>query len=247
MNLIIDIGNTSTKIFIFSESRVVNWLQTSNMTIKILNELFIKYPKITNCIVSSVKLGYESEIDFLKKKCQECIVMSHTTPLPIRNHYETPQSLGLDRLAAAVGAWYHKPDTNSLIIDAGTAITIDILTCKAEFLGGNISPGIQMRYRALHEFTGKLPLVENKEIDRLWGRNTTEAIRLGVQLGAEYELQAYIDTYKSLYESLTVFISGGDSFFFVKKLKNTIFAPNLVAEGLHEILLRNQQKKLNLF
>ncbi len=156
------------------------------------------------------------------------------------NCYKTPETLGKDRIAAAVGGFDLYPDTNLLIIDAGTAITYDIVNDKHQFLGGNISPGIEMRFKALHQFTGKLPLVKQQNFGKLYGTSTEEAIRAGVQNGVVFEIDKAIDTFKEFYKNLKVIITGGDAEFFDKKLKNSFFVNfNLTALGLNRILEYN--------
>ena len=148
--------------------------------------------------------------------------------------------MGKDRIAAMVGAFDLYPDTNVLVIDAGTAITYDLLNDKGRYLGGNISPGLEMRYKALHRFTDKLPLVNQGNMEQLYGQTTEEAIRAGVQHGIVFEADKAIDTFKEFYNNLKVIITGGDAKFFDKKLKNSFFVHfNLTALGLNRILEHN--------
>ena len=171
------------------------------------------------------------------------LLLDHQTPLPIRNRYLTKETLGYDRIAAAVEASARFPGQDILIIDAGTAITIDFVNSENEFLGGNISPGLLMRYRALHEFTGKLPLVEPADQDALLGDDTEGAIRAGVQNGIIFELDGYINEQKKRYPRLQILMTGGDAVFFDKNLKNYIFVDlNLNLFGLHRILEYNVER-----
>jgi type III pantothenate kinase len=165
------------------------------------------------------------------------IDLSHSTPLPFKNLYRTPENLGKDRIAAAAGAFAAFPDTHTLIIDMGTAITFDILTSAGNYLGGNISPGLAMRFRALHAFTSRLPQLEKDEFSDDPGTDTRSAIISGVQKGILYEIQGYIEHFSKLYPGLKVILTGGDGDFFAKPLKSPIFViPNLVLCGLNFIL-----------
>ena len=167
---------------------------------------------------------------------------NHTTRLPIEIDYSTPTSLGTDRIANAVGAYKAYPKTNVLIIDFGTCIKFDVITAKGVFKGGAISPGVQMRFKAMHQMTGMLPLIKEwSENDEHWpGKNTKGSMVSGVIEGIHAEILRYIDLGNEHYNKLTVIATGGDFSFFDKAFKNIIFAnPYLTLHGLHEILLYN--------
>jgi len=173
----------------------------------------------------------------LQDKFETFIELQSNTPLPIENCYDSKETLGKDRIAAVVGAFDIDPNTNVLVIDAGTAITYDIITAEGKYLGGNISPGLEMRYKALSQFTGKLPKVEKAEFNKLYGKTTEQAIRAGVQNGFVYEVDSTINSFKEFYNNLKVIITGGDAEFFDKKLKNSFFVHfNLTSIGLNRIL-----------
>jgi type III pantothenate kinase len=200
--------------------------------------------QLNQAILSSVKPVDEELIRFLSQNFQLFIELDQHTPLPIENLYKTPETLGKDRIAAAVGANELFPGQNVLIIDAGTAITYDMVSEKNEFLGGNISPGLQMRFKALNQFTGKLPLINYSDEFQLIGRNTEDAIRAGVQNGILYEIERTIETFNRNYENLQIVMTGGDSIFFDKKLNYSIFVHfNLTLIGLNRILEHNAKKK----
>lgn len=168
------------------------------------------------------------------------IALNAGTPLPFRNLYATPQTLGKDRVAAVAGALARFLGQNCLVIDAGTCITYDVLTADGDYLGGNISPGIGLRFRALPVFTAGLPIVEAGETAGLVGNSTETAIRHGVQLGALWEMQGAIEAMQQHWERLNVLLTGGDAEYFAKNLKTRIFAsPDLVLEGLNKILTYN--------
>ena len=166
------------------------------------------------------------------------------TPVPIGNAYLTPATLGRDRLAAAVGAAALYPGRNALIVDLGTAVTIDLLSADGVFRGGCISPGMAMRFRALHEYTASLPLCDATDSERAVGRTTDEAIRLGVMNSIAFEIEGYVARLEGEFEDLCVIFTGGDAKFFVKRIKNTIFANcNLVFYGLNRILEYNASEE----
>lgn len=214
------------------------------LTVNHLQMLKDEHIQLNQAILSSVKPVDEELIRFLSQNFQLFIELDHHTPLPIENLYETPETLGKDRIAAAVGANELFPGQNILIIDAGTAITYDVVSEKNEFLGGNISPGLQMRFKALNQFTGKLPLINYSDEFQLIGRNTEEAIRAGVQNGILYEIERTIETFNRNYENLQIVMTGGDSIFFDKKLNYSIFVHfNLTLIGLNRILEHNAKKK----
>jgi len=203
-----------------------------------------EHPQMTQAILSSVKPVDDEILQFLSGNFDLFIELDHQTELPIKNLYETPETLGKDRLAAAVGANELFPDQNLLIIDAGTAITYDLVSEKNEFIGGNISPGLQMRFKALNHFTGKLPLVSYSDEFQNIGRNTTDAIRAGVQNGILYEIAQTIELFNKNYQNLQIVMTGGDSIFFDKKLNYTIFVHfNITLIGLNRILEYNAKNK----
>jgi len=203
-----------------------------------------EHPQLNQAILSSVKSVDNEILQFLSGNFDLFIELDHLTELPIENLYETPETLGKDRLAAAVGANELFPDQNLLVIDAGTAITYDLVSEKNQFLGGNISPGLQMRFNALNHFTGKLPLVSYSDEFQPIGKNTTEAIRAGVQNGILFEIDRTIDLFNRNYQNLQIVMTGGDSIFFDKKLNYSIFVHfNITLIGLNRILEHNAKKK----
>lgn len=205
-----------------------------------IQALITEYPDINQGIISTVRKDEPSLAGLLQDKGVGVLKLDHLTPLPIRNSYRTKETLGYDRIAAAVGANARYPGQDILIIDMGTAITIDFVSSKNEFLGGNISPGLLMRFRSLHEFTSRLPQVEPAEQNVLLGDDTESAIRAGVQNGIIFELDGYINEQKMRYPRLQVLMTGGDAVLFDKKLKNSIFVDlNLNLFGLHRILEYN--------
>jgi type III pantothenate kinase len=267
MNLVIDQGNSSAKIALFEGDALVKVFHTEALSEGLLFEIIREFrPKAG--ILCSVKEQFQRPViprltrDLLKKNadCQEIagqarndnqcqktfetvpfFELNYQLPLPLTLNYQTPETLGMDRIAAAVGAAAQKPATPLLIIDIGTAITIDYVSAEGVYNGGNISPGVDLRFKALHQFTGRLPLVNEKGDIPPLGYDTETAIRSGVIKGIIRELDSYIDEYKKKYNIFT-FLTGGHAFYFESKLKNAIFADgNLVLKGLNAILIYQQK------
>lgn len=240
MNLVIDIGNSRTKIAVFQKQEIIHDELFEALHEKDLYRLQKKYSGLNQVIISSVK-DYRDELkSYLGTSFETFIELSAKTPLPLINRYDTPATLGKDRLAAVVGATVLFPGKNVLVIDAGTAITYEVITAQNEYLGGNISPGLQTRFRALHHFTGRLPLSNINEEANLIGKSTESAIQAGVQYGLLFEIEKYIEHFNTIYENLEIIITGGDAKFFDKKLKNSIFVNfNLTLIGLNRILEYN--------
>lgn len=243
MNLVIDIGNSVSKGAVFDRHSCIKMLTRDHISGKDIQALLTDYPEIGQSIISTVRQDEPSFAGLLRDAGIRILKLDHRTPLPIRNRYKTKETLGYDRIAAAVGASARFPGQDILIVDMGTAITIDFISSKNEFLGGNISPGLLMRFRSLHEFTGRLPRVEPAHQDALLGDDTSSAIRAGVQNGIIFELDGYINEQKKRYPHLKVLMTGGDAVFFDKKLKNSIFVDqNLNLFGLHRILEYNVER-----
>ena len=243
MNLAIDIGNSFAKLAIIDQGQVVDFLKTENLDIPYLEEILTHYPTIDAAILASSRPSDEEVEHWLKDRMKRFIRFDSQVEVPIRNAYRTPQTLGSDRLAAAVGAHALYPGSPVLVVDFGTAITIDLVSAQGEFLGGNISPGAMTRFKALHHFTKKLPLCGLTEETVLLGGDSFEAIESGVINGIVYEIEGYIRELKQKYDGLRIIFTGGDGNFFAKRLKNPIFATyDLVAYGLNRILEYHAQK-----
>lgn len=242
MQLCIDQGNSSIKVGIFEGDNLIETFIFQQFGEKEITRLFSSYP-ITATIFSTVALRDELLISQLKKTSKFFLELTHTTPIPIENKYATPESLGKDRLAGVIGAAFLKSGCDLLVIDAGSAITYDFIDSQGAYWGGSISPGIDLRFRALNEFTKKLPLVslDESETDlRFLGNDTTTSISSGVLYGIVFEIDGYIDNLKKQCPELSIFLTGGNAFYLVNKLKNAIFANrNLVLIGLNRILQHN--------
>ena len=239
LNLIIDIGNTMAKVALFDNNDIVEVLTESNYSLGCLAELCARYP-IEQGIVATVIDLNEQVLTDLAALSFPLLWLNHQTPLPVVNLYETPETLGYDPMAAVVGANEQFPDKDILVVDAGTCITYEFIDSKGQYHGGNISPGMQMRFKALHQFTGRLPLIDSNGRKLPMGRDTETAMRAGVLKGIEYEISGYIESMKHKYPELLVFLTGGDEFSFETNVKSVIFADRfLVLKGLNRILNYN--------
>lgn len=239
--LVIDQGNTLTKVALFGKDGLVFVRQFSTFTASDINSLGIIQEEISAGIISSVS----SDPRIIKElfTSVDWLILDHKTPLPVTNNYSTPETLGKDRIAAVVAAASVFPDKDVLVIDAGTAITYDLISKDKIYIGGSISPGLAIRLKALHTFTGRLPLFEVTVFDDLIGRDTYGSILSGVMHGAIFEINGFINEYERLYPGLEIILTGGDAIYFDKKLKSHIFAsPNLVLNGLKLILQHNFEK-----
>lgn len=235
MNLIIDIGNTLTKVAITDGDNVIFNNRYEIFTKETLNALLSEYSP-QKAIISAVGKKDINVIDYLKNQLHT-VELDFKTELPIENLYKTPETLGRDRIAAVVGANYLYPSTDVLVIDSGTAITYDLISRNAKYLGGAISPGISLRYKSLHQYTANLPLLDSIDNHLIIGTSTTECIESGVLNGVIGEVDHYIKQIKAEFPAIKVVFTGGDANFFVNKLKNSIFVvQNLVIIGLNRIL-----------
>ncbi|MDR0295712.1 MAG: type III pantothenate kinase [Prevotellaceae bacterium] len=234
MNLLIDIGNSGAKVAIADKGRFLTMKHYNKLTFEALLPFLEQYcPEAAICSSVADENDQSAICKMLGKYVKKIIPFNHTTPVPIKNCYATPETLGIDRLAAAVGANHLFPATDCLIFDCGTALTIDILSRNGEFLGGNISPGMQTRFKALNTFTAKLPLEDIAENVPLMGTTTTTAIQAGVFHGLSYEIETYINKNPHC----TIIFSGGDALFFVRNIKKSIFVVcNLVLIGLNQVI-----------
>lgn len=242
MNLIIDAGNRSVKLAVFDEGKLIfhQNIATEHVARQV-KEVCDHYSGIERSIVCSVGNLDQKVIAVLAIFC-EVHELSHLSKTPFKNSYATPQTLGLDRIALAAAAFYYHPKGNTLVIDAGTCVTYDMVNDYGEYLGGAISPGLHMRYRALHEHTAKLPLLTPKDFNDFIGNSTETGIQSGVVNGICLEIDGVIDQYRSRFADLTVILTGGDAQFLSKRLKNTIFADSkFLLEGLNYLLEYNKQ------
>jgi type III pantothenate kinase len=235
MNIVVDYGNSSAKVGIF-EGAVLKEKHIFREE-DALQHFLQNFPAV-HFIISSVNKD-AARISGWTHAAQK-FVLHHTLPLPIRNLYATPHTLGVDRLAGVCGAQQMFPGTHCLVIDAGTCITYDFLDRAGAYHGGSISPGLNMRFEAMHTFTARLPLVQVSEAVELIGNSTETCLQSGVVHGLIEEIDGIIRRYQEKFEGLRVILCGGDALFFENKLKASIFAsPELVLSGLNSILIHN--------
>jgi len=227
--LVVDIGNTFIKTAIFEQDELICAEHFETLDVATINVLLNKYA-IDQAIISTVKKHSQEWEPGLQQKVP--VTYFNTGMVTgIKNHYRTPQTLGLDRLAAVAGAHKLYPGNNSLVIDGGTCITYDWVDAEGNYFGGSISPGLNMRYNALNHYTSALPLVmQDAGFDSKLGDNTETAIRSGIQNGIKYELLGFIESYAPNKQQLNIILTGGDSNFFASLLKNSIFAPCIKIE-----------------
>jgi len=246
-NLTIDNGNTSVKVAFFIGTQVVATNRFMRRDVRLLERFISSYKPDTAVVCSTASTTASQRIEQLvDQRCRRVLHLTHETPLPIRLGYSTPQSLGRDRIATATGAWTiaQRLDNQSdvLVIDAGTAITYDLVTSDGCFVGGNIAPGVALRFKSLHEHTGRLPLIDTDGDTPVVGYDTSTAIRSGVMLGILGEIRSYMADLKLSHPNLMVFITGGDGKMLHTRLgdKDIIYNEHLAAEGLNRIHLYNQ-------
>lgn len=241
MNLVVDIGNTFVKFAVFDKNNIVfdEHFKIDEFTTKV-RKVFEAFPKIETAIYASVGATEKKYISVLSLFCK-VHVLSHQSKVPFKNSYATPQTLGIDRIALATAAYYHAPHKNTLVIDAGTCITYDMVNDFDEYLGGAISPGLEMRYKAMHQQTSALPMLTLEAPIDLIGNTTRSSMHSGVVYGVCAELDGIIDRYATRFKDLTVILTGGDAHFLSKRLKNTIFADSkFLLKGLNYLLEYNK-------
>lgn len=251
MNLCIDQGNSRTKVALMTdEGKMVKHLIYKSFSSAEVERLFELYD-ITDSIISSVVDIEAAVVNTLARRSQHFVLFDHMTPVPIVNKYETPQTLGQDRLAAAVGAKSLCPNENLLIIDVGSAITYDFVSAEGEYLGGNIAPGLKMRFTMLQRMTKKLPMVDvdENELIPLFGKNTRDAIAAGVIRGVAYEVKGYMRTLKEKMPHFQTFLTGGHAPYVLNNVRTSRnekrelhYEKHLVLIGLNTILVYDKTK-----
>ncbi len=237
-SLCIDIGNTRAKIAVFGDQGMITHDFRSRLSQRYILGLLAEYD-IDSAIISSTRFKNKAFVKAIKNAVP-LTELSFETTVPVNNMYSTPETLGMDRIAAAVGAYTKEPGRAHLIIDAGSCMTLDVVDESGRYLGGNISPGVHMRIKAMNDHTDKLPLVDIAYHDDIIGKNTVMALQNGAVRGTIFEIEAFIDHVKSRYRGINTILTGGDAEFLANKLKTKILAnPYLVLEGLYKILKHN--------
>lgn len=238
MSLVIDIGNSYIKLAVFRQDKIVYEKQSVKFLVKDLKAIHKKFP-FEHVILSTVRTSLPSFTNYLKRNFK-FLQLTHNTSQPVKMLYKTPSTLGLDRLAAIVGAYHEKTGKNVLVVDIGTCITYDFLDSHGVYHGGNIAPGVELRLLAMHDYTSALPLVKRANNEDVLGKSTKTAMQNGAVKGIKFEIESFIRTLTKKTKNLTVILTGGDASYFGEMLESKIFVdPKLVLKGLHEILKYN--------
>lgn len=233
--LIVDAGNTRIKVAHYQQEELLNLSILETAEMNRFSETISAYPYSCS-ILSSV--CSEAETESMRSKLKNCLLLKDAK-LPIEIDYDTPQTLGADRIANAV-AIAHLSKTAALSIDIGTCIKCDFVDAEKRYLGGSISPGIKLRYRSLNDYTAALPLLDDTESENLIGKDTRQSISSGVLNGIRGEITFFMNNYLELHPNLTIFMTGGDAPHFDYSRKKNIFAiENLTLYGLLLILKAN--------
>jgi len=238
MNLAIDIGNTHVKAGWFEKHHLVKVQPRTSL--ELLAAQIRQHPP-ERSIVSSVS-SFTEELREIIPNSNRFVVLDGTTPLPFQNTYRTPTTLGTDRIAAVAGAYAQFPNRNVLVIDAGTCITYDLLTGEGRYVGGSISPGLRMRWQAMHTFTSRLPLVSvdspvaSKNISFI-GQSTKAGLKSGGLVGMAAEIDQIIRRYADKFAALQVVTCGGDIEYLQPWISSEhTYVPELVLIGLNSIV-----------
>ena len=240
MQLVIDIGNTRIKYYVFDGNIILDSFSEELINWEFpLNKIKKSYPGLSKAILSDVNGSFEKPLQFALKKFQwfRCSI---DLKLPFTTRYNPSLELGEDRIALLAASAYLYPKQDVLVIDLGSCITYDLLDKEAVHQGGSISPGFSTRYKSMHRYSGKLPLLIPKKIKEDYGRSSETALHSGVYNGIINELKGVIEAYQLKYEHLTIILTGGDAEMLPKPFKNSIFAhSNFLAKGLNHILVMN--------
>lgn len=237
MKLVLDIGNTLGKLVVYEQEDEVFSAQfeLGEMHATLI-ELFLNFPEIKQAILCSV-VSIEPQIQLFLKEKTTLLEVNSQMKLPFDNRYETPETLGADRIGLVAAAAFKFPKKNCLIVDAGSCVTYDFISSDGVYRGGAISPGLQMRFKAMHLHTNKLPFVTIKEDYIALGTDTQKSILAGTVNGLVYEIEGWQKSLETTHKDLTLILTGGDAQFLSKRLKNTIFAhSNFLVEGLSQLL-----------
>lgn len=236
MLLAVDVGNTKIKAAVFEDDALLEkFIFGKNDSEKKIEKIFSGYPGLADSVLSSVGAGHNEVISLLQKYSRVTVI-NHQSVFPFQNLYETPLTLGIDRMVLSAGAAMLFPEESKLIIDAGTCVTYDFTDSQNNYHGGAISPGLRLRYEAMHNFTAKLPLLYPEIPVHYTGNTTKQSMHSGVVNGLLFEIEGFISRYNQDYGSITVILTGGDAEFLAVRLKNTIFAnSNFLLESLNKL------------
>lgn len=240
INLCIDWGNTQVKAAIFNDEQLVEVVAgNASEAVSTITDFIEKHQPV-KAILCTVANNTADVVQLVKGKVKSFMMLDEHTHLPIMNAYSSPGTLGMDRVALATAAYLEHPDKNNLVISLGTCITYNFVQKNKTFRGGAISPGLQMRLKAMHQFTDKLPEAPVDGDLLLLGYDTDTCLRSGAVFGMAAEIDGMIKEFENQYTDFNAVLTGGDAPFFASKLKNKIFAdPNLLMKGLNLILKYN--------
>jgi type III pantothenate kinase len=232
--LCLDYGNTRQKFAVFSGGEIIETGVVEGGDAVSLRSVIMKFQPDRSILSSVINHSFATEE--LLEAHTKFHLLSHKSKLPVTTPVGKPDTIGADRLALVVGAAHVFGESNNLVIGLGTCITFNFVNKNKEFLGGSISPGMEIRFRSLKDYTAKLPLISADWNFPLMGYDTRTNILTGVILGMVKEIDGIIDAYKEKYRNLNVLLTGGDSAYFASHLKNKIFAdPDLIFKGLYAI------------
>ena len=236
MNISIDLGNTTAKMGLFvGEELQEVW---ERLSITQLTRLVVE--KEPGAVMLSSVSEDPNTIRAALPSHIPLQVLDHHTSIPVEMAYSTPHTLGMDRLAAVIGACAQYPEQHILVIDAGTCITYDFLEAGKRYLGGAIAPGLHLKFKSLHNFTANLPLLDDRSATDLIGDSTENAIKSGVINGTVAEIREIIRMYSDKFGHLQIILCGGDAQFLQTGLDRDVeVQPHLVLKGLNRILLYN--------
>jgi len=234
---IVDAGNTLIKVGRFLNGNLMNVVRFSYNELDLLSDYFNLEVEPAIFVSSVVSENRTNEIVSLNK---HTFLFHRLMKLPIQIKYESPNTLGLDRLCNVVAGFSMSNKTNSLIIDVGTCVKFDFIDSNGNYLGGSISPGIELRFKSMNDYTGNLPLILDKSKTELIGSSTIHSMKSGVMNGIQSEINQFIHFYSQQYPGLTIFMTGGDAVYFDFSLKNNTFVDeNLTLKGLYQIYMFN--------
>ena len=230
----LDFGNTRLKLALFEEDVLKEVIVLREETMDHLKEI-VQQHKPQYSILSSV-VNHDEAIETFLKKETHYHRLSHLSKLPFSIPVGKPETMGADRIAIAAASVFLFPNKNNMAIGLGTCITFNFINQQGEFMGGSISPGMEMRFQAMHQFTAKLPLAKAHWNVPLIGYDTATNLQSGVILGMAKEMDGIIDAYEEKYGNFNALLTGGDTHLFGSHLKNKIFAdPHLIFKGLYAI------------
>lgn len=232
--LCFDFGNTRMKVACFHQAKLAEVIVMENDGVETIEKLIKKFsPKKT--ILSSV-INHDPEIENILAGKTKFHKLNYLSNLPFTTPVGKPETIGADRLALAAAVVYFYPKQHNLVIGMGSCVTYNFINKEHEFLGGGISPGMEMRMKALNQYTAKLPIVKPDGNLPLIGYDTVSNILSGVVLGMAKEIDGFIEEYHQRYSNFNVHLTGGDIVYLAPHLKNQIFAdPELIFKGLYAI------------